>query len=58
MRLVEQADDLFRRSKQEAQKAQEAMHKGDRPDAVFFHREKAVRYYARALAAQRAPSFA
>lgn len=50
------ADFLFNRSREEARKAAEGLCRGDQPDAIYVHRELAVRYHARAMAAMRAPS--
>lgn len=50
------ADFFLGRSKEEARKAAEALCRGDQPDAIYIHRELAVRYHARAMAAMRPPS--
>ncbi|WP_340265958.1 hypothetical protein [Sphingobium mellinum] len=50
------ADFCLNRSKEETRKAAEAMCRGDQPDAIYIHRELALRYHARAMAAMRPPS--
>ena len=53
MRTSKDADYLLQRSKEETHKAREALCKGEHPDSIYLHRENAVRYYARAMAAMR-----
>lgn len=50
------ADFFLGRSQDEARKAAEGLSRGDHPDAIYIHRELAVRYHARAMAAMRPPS--
>ena len=54
--MSNEADFLLNRSREEARKATEGMCRGDHPEAIYIHRELAVRYHARAMAAMRPPS--
>jgi hypothetical protein len=50
------SEDLDCLSQQAKQKVLQALHGGDSADAIYLHRENAVRYYARAMATMRPPS--
>jgi hypothetical protein len=56
VRTSKDANYLFQQSRQAAHKAREALSRGDLPDTIYLHRENAVRYHAKALAAMRPSS--
>lgn len=53
MSATADADNLLQRSKQESNKAREAMSAGAGTDVIYLHRKNAVRFYAQAMSVLR-----